>query len=71
MIHALNVLLEYINTVKPVCQIYCTFSCGKPLIVYRNVLAFKEWPNNFKLLFQALDLNGFYPSVFDVLNVTQ
>ena len=27
---------------------------GKPLIVYCNVPAFKEWPTNFKLLFQAL-----------------
>ena len=27
---------------------------GKPLIVYSNVPAFKEWPTNFKLLFQAL-----------------
>ena len=26
----------------------------KPLIVYSNVPAFKEWPTNFKLLFQAL-----------------
>ena len=26
---------------------------GKPLIIYRNVPAFKEWPTNFKLLFQA------------------
>ena len=25
-------------------QIYCTFPMGKPLIVYSNVLAFKEWP---------------------------
>ena len=37
-------------------QIYCTFPMGKPLIVYRNVPAFKEWPTNFKLLFQALCL---------------
>ena len=27
---------------------------GKPLIVYCNVPAFKKWPTNFKLLFQAL-----------------
>ena len=27
---------------------------GKPLIVYSNVPAFKEWPTNFKLLFLAL-----------------
>ena len=27
---------------------------GKPLIIYCNVPAFKEWPTNFKLLFQAL-----------------
>ena len=26
----------------------------KPLIVYSNVPASKEWPTNFKLLFQAL-----------------
>ena len=26
----------------------------KPLIVYSNVPAFKEWPTKFKLLFQAL-----------------
>ena len=26
----------------------------KPLIVYSNVPAFKKWPTNFKLLFQAL-----------------
>ena len=26
----------------------------KPLKVYNNVAAFKEWPTNFKLLFQAL-----------------
>ena len=35
-------------------QIYCTFPMGKPLIVYSNAPAFKEWPTNFKLLFQAL-----------------
>ena len=35
-------------------QIYCTFLTGKPLIVYSNAPAFKEWPTNFKLLFQAL-----------------
>ena len=29
-------------------------SNGIPLIVYCNVPAFKEWPTNFKLLFQAL-----------------
>ena len=28
----------------------------KPLIVYSNVPAFKEWPTKFKLLFQALQL---------------
>ena len=28
---------------------------GKPLIVYWNVPAFKEWATNFKLLFQALE----------------
>ena len=27
---------------------------GKPLMVYRNVPVFKEWPTNFKLLFQTL-----------------
>ena len=27
---------------------------GKPLIVHCNIPAFKEWPTNFKLLFQAL-----------------
>ena len=26
----------------------------KPLIIYCNVPTFKEWPTNFKLLFQAL-----------------
>ena len=35
-------------------QIYCTIPMGKPLIVYRNVPAIKEWPTNFKLLFWAL-----------------
>ena len=40
-------------------------------LVYRNVPAFEEWPNNFKLLFQALDLNGFYPSDFDERNIMQ
>ena len=30
------------------------FLMGKPLIVYRNAPAFKEWPTNFKLLLQAL-----------------
>ena len=35
-------------------HIYCTFPMDKPLIVYSNVPAFKEWPTNFKLLFQAL-----------------
>ena len=35
-------------------HIYCTFPMEKPLIVYSNVPAFKEWPTNFKLLFQAL-----------------
>ena len=28
---------------------------GKPLIIYCNVPAFKEWLTNFKLLFQALE----------------
>ena len=35
-------------------QIYCTFPMGKPLTIYCNVSAFKEWLTNFKLLFQAL-----------------
>ena len=35
-------------------HIYCTFPMEKPLIIYCNVPAFKEWPTNFKLLFQAL-----------------
>ena len=35
-------------------HVYCTFPMGKPLIIYCNALAFKEWPTNFKLLFQAL-----------------
>ena len=26
---------------------------GKPLLVYNNVSAFKEWPTNFKSIFQA------------------
>ena len=30
-------------------QIYCTFPMGKLLIVYKNVLAFKEWLTNLKL----------------------
>ena len=34
-------------------QIYCTFPMEKPLIVYSNVPAFKEWSTNFKL-FQVL-----------------
>ena len=29
---------------------------GKSLIVYSDVLAFKEWPTNFKLLFQGLGI---------------
>ena len=29
----------------------------KPLIVYCNVSAFKEWLTNFKLLFQALEIS--------------
>ena len=35
-------------------HIYCIFPMEKPLIVFSNVPAFKEWPTNFKLLFQAL-----------------
>ena len=35
-------------------QICCIFPMGKPLISYSHVPAFKEWPTNFKLLFQAL-----------------
>ena len=35
-------------------HLYCTFPMEKPLIIYSNVPAFKEWPTNFKLLFQAL-----------------
>ena len=37
-------------------HIYCIFPMGTPLIVYSNVPAFKEWPTNFKLLFQALNM---------------
>ena len=32
----------------------------KPLIVYSDVPAFKEWPTNFKLLFQALHSSSVY-----------
>ena len=35
-------------------QIHCTFLMEKPLIVYYNVPAYKEWLTNFKLLFPAL-----------------
>ena len=34
---------------------------GKPLIIYCNVPAFKEWPNNFKMLFQALRVHIYLP----------
>ena len=36
-------------------QFYYIFPMGKPLKVYCNVPAVKEWPTNFKLLFQALN----------------
>ena len=32
-------------------QIYCTFSMGKPLIVYSNVPAFKKWSTCYFKLF--------------------
>ena len=35
------------------------FSMGKPLIVNRNVPAYKEWPTNFKLLFQTLSSHSY------------
>ena len=40
-------------------HMYCTFPMEKPLIVYNNVPAFKEWPINFKLLFHSatIELN--------------
>ena len=28
---------------------------GKSLIIYSNVPTFKEWPTNFKMLFQAVE----------------
>ena len=37
-------------------QIYCIFSIGKPLTVYGNTAAIKEWLANFRLLFQALHM---------------
>ena len=32
-------------------QIYCTFTMGKLMIVYKNVPTFNKWPTNFYFKF--------------------
>ena len=44
-------LAEQIQLARPY---LLNFSNGEPLIAYCIIPAFKEWPTNFKLLFQAL-----------------